>query len=278
MSVVLKSSYLNLPSSPRPVIAMDEDWKDGDVSGWHTHPRGQLLFAIEGVMLVHIHNGSWIVPPNRALWIIEGQEHHVTMFGNVKIRTVYIDEKKIKKLPSKTCVLNVSSLLRELIVSAVKVPLDYAPGSRHDHLVRLLIDELRDADELPFYLPIPKDPRIAVICNGLIANPADTASVSDWSKVINVSTKTIHRMFTKHTGMTFVQWREQARLMVALRRISIGEKIINVALDCGYGSHSAFTAMFKRHFGAPPSEYHQTTIQKDLSGNTKSPPLQHKNM
>jgi hypothetical protein len=36
--------------------------------------------------------------------------------------------------------------------------------------------------------------------------------------------------------------------------------------------------MFKRHFGAPPSEYHQTTIQKDLSGNTKSPPLQHKNM
>lgn len=256
MTVVLKSSYLNLPNSPQPVIAMDEDWKDGDVSGWHAHPRGQLLFAIEGVMLVHVQNGTWIVPPNKALWIIEGQEHHVTMFGNVKVRTVYIDEKRIKKLPTKTCVLNVSSLLKELIVAAINVHVEYKPGSRDDNLVRLLIDELRMADELPFYLPIPQDSRLAIICNAMINNPASTTSVGEWSKRVNVSSKTIHRMFTKHTGMTFVQWREQARLMVALRRISIGEKIINVALDCGYSSHSAFTAMFRRHFGKPPSEYH----------------------
>jgi len=255
---VLKNSYLNLPETTRPVIAMDEDWKNGDKSGWHTHPRGQLLFAIEGVMLVHIHDGSWIVPPNRALWIVEGQEHHVTMFGSVKIRTVYIDEKKIKHLPKKTCVLNVSPLLRELIVSAINVPLDYNRGSRDDHLVRLLIDELSLADELPFYLPLPKDTRIAKICSELTDNPSNTASVEDWSKVINVSSKTIHRMFTKNTGMTFVQWREQARLQAAIRRISVGEKIINVALDCGYSSHSAFTAMFKRHFGFTPTEYIQS--------------------
>lgn len=251
----IKSDLLNLADESRPLVAMDEDRNDGETIPWHAHPRGQLLFAIEGVMLVHVRNGSWVVPPNRSVWILEGEEHRVTMYGNVKIRTLYIDQSKIKKLPSKNCVLNVSALLKELIVSVIGVSLDYKKGSREDYLVRLLIDELRIAQELPFYLPLPTDARISTICNALINDPADSSSVSDWSKVINVSTKTIHRMFAKHTGMTFVQWREQARLQAALRKIAMGEKIINVALECGYSSHSSFTAMFKRHFGAPPSEY-----------------------
>lgn len=255
MTLLKKHTYLNLPQTDRPLFAMDENWNDGDNSGKHTHPRTQLLFAIEGVMQVKGQSGSWIVPPNRALWIIEGEEHDVTMFGHVKVRTVYIDATKVSGLPAKTCVLNVSSLLKELIIATIKVPLEYEPDSRSGHIIQLLIDELRIAEELPFYLPIPTDSRIGTICNSLIENPSNTDSVSDWSKVINVSSKTIHRMFTKHTGMTFVQWREQARLMSAIRRISTGEKIINVALECGYTSHSAFTAMFRRHFGAPPSEY-----------------------
>ncbi len=57
--------------------------------------------------------------------------------------------------------------------------------------------------------------------------------------------------------MTFAQWREQARLLFALRRLAHGERIIDVAFDCGYASQSAFTAMFRRHFGRPPSEFYR---------------------
>jgi AraC-like DNA-binding protein len=32
---------------------------------------------------------------------------------------------------------------------------------------------------------------------------------------------------------------------------------IDVAFDCGYASQSAFTAMFRRHFGRPPSEFYR---------------------
>ncbi|MES0179056.1 helix-turn-helix domain-containing protein [Mesorhizobium sp. M0025] len=46
--------------------------------------------------------------------------------------------------------------------------------------------------------------------------------------------------------MTFAQWREQARLLFALRRLANGERIIDVAYDGGYASRSAFTAMFRR--------------------------------
>lgn len=57
--------------------------------------------------------------------------------------------------------------------------------------------------------------------------------------------------------MRFLQWREQARLIHALQKIAEGQKMISVAMDCGYASPSAFSAMFKRHFGMTPSEFYQ---------------------
>ena len=53
---------------------------------------------------------------------------------------------------------------------------------------------------------------------------------------------------------TFGQWRQQARLL-ALERIAGGEKIIDVALELGYESPSAFTSMFKKQFGKTPSQF-----------------------
>lgn len=55
--------------------------------------------------------------------------------------------------------------------------------------------------------------------------------------------------------MTFGQWRQQARLMQALERIALGERIIDVAGALGYDSPSAFASMFKRQFGTTPSQF-----------------------
>jgi AraC-like DNA-binding protein len=57
--------------------------------------------------------------------------------------------------------------------------------------------------------------------------------------------------------MTFSQWREQARLLAALKLLAEGKKGIEIALDCGYASQSAFSAMFRRHFGVSPSMFYR---------------------
>ncbi|MNT43607.1 Regulatory protein SoxS [compost metagenome] len=67
--------------------------------------------------------------------------------------------------------------------------------------------------------------------------------------------KTIQRRFARETGMTFGQWRQQARLLAALERLAAGAKVVDVALDMGYGSPSAFATMFRRQFGVPPSAF-----------------------
>jgi AraC-like DNA-binding protein/quercetin dioxygenase-like cupin family protein len=253
----LVTRHLDYHATARPMAAMEIDYPSGTSTGLHAHPRAQLLYAIEGVMIVRSAGGAWVVPPNRAVWLVAGLDHEVRMSGAVKIRTVFVDPQAAPNLPRTSCVIAVSPLLRELIVAAMRVPLDYEPDTRDDRLMRLLLDELREVDVLPLHLPLPRDARLRSICETLIAQPDDVSTAEHWARQLNVTTKTIHRLFSGETGMTFGQWRQQARLLFALERLAQGERIIDVALDSGYASQSAFTAMFRRHFGMPPSAFYR---------------------
>ncbi len=55
--------------------------------------------------------------------------------------------------------------------------------------------------------------------------------------------------------MPFVQWRQQTRLMAALEWLVEGRQVMDVALDLGYQTQSAFAAMFRRNMGMTPSEW-----------------------
>jgi AraC-like DNA-binding protein len=201
--------------------------------------------------------GSWVVPPNRAVWLAAGVAHDVRMCGSVKIRTVFIEPGTSPNLPPTSCVIAVSPLLRELIIAAVNIPPNYAPDSRADRLMQLLLDELNELEVLPLHLPMPREPRIRTVCEALVNRPGETSTADQWAQRLGIGSKTLHRLFLKETGLTFAQWRQQARLLSALERLARGERIVNVALDCGYASQSAFAAMFRGHFGVPPGAFYR---------------------
>ncbi|MFT4119424.1 AraC family transcriptional regulator [Bradyrhizobium sp.] len=253
----LTTRHLAFHATDRALIAMEIDYPDGASTGVHAHPTAQLLHAIEGVMVVRSAAGTWVVPPNRAVWLVPDLNHETVMSGRVRIRTVFVDPRAATHLPEKNCVIAVSPLLRELIVAATRIPVDYDDTGRDGRLMRLLLDELRVSDVLPLHLPFPDDARLRTICEAIVDNPSASSTAEDWAERVGVTAKTIHRLFAKQTGMSFAQWRQQARLLHALRRIASGEKIIDVAFDCGYASQSAFTAMFRRHFGIPPSMFYR---------------------
>jgi AraC-like DNA-binding protein/quercetin dioxygenase-like cupin family protein len=253
----LTTRHLDFHATAQPMAAMEIDYPTGASTGLHAHPRCQLLYAIEGVMIVRSAAGTWVVPPNRAVWLVAGLDHEVRMRGAVKIRTVFVDPQATSDLPQTSCVIAVSPLMRELILAAMRVPLDYQPDTRNERLMRLLLDELREVDVLPLHLPMPRDTRLKRICAVLVARPDDASTTNQWARRLKVTPKTIHRLFSTETGMTFGQWRQQARLLFALERLAQGERIIDVALDSGYASQSAFTAMFRKHFGIPPSAFYR---------------------
>ena len=71
-----------------------------------------------------------------------------------------------------------------------------------------------------------------------------------------MSPKTFHRQFQRSTGITFGRWRQQAQLLLSLELLAQGLPIIEVALQHGYDSQSAFSAAFKRQFGVPLSLFY----------------------
>ncbi len=126
---------------------------------------------------------------------------------------------------------------------------------RDGRLMMLLLDELRQEPALPLHLPQPTEPRLARICRAIVRHPERQDGAADWARALGVDPKTVHRLFLRHTGMTFGRWRQQARLLAAMERLARGERVLEVALDLGYESPSAFAAMFRKAVGEPPSAF-----------------------
>ncbi|WP_245430501.1 helix-turn-helix domain-containing protein [Rhizobium tropici] len=71
-------------------------------------------------------------------------------------------------------------------------------------------------------------------------------------------------MFQRETGMSFIRWRQQLHIGLALQRLARGELVTNIANDLGYGSVSAFISMFRRILGTTPARYFGETVSGGL--------------
>ncbi|NRR29860.1 helix-turn-helix transcriptional regulator [Oxalobacteraceae bacterium] len=221
----------------------------------HIHAKHQLVYAVSGVLQVNSDAGQWVVPPNRAIWMPAGTHHWVSCIGMTQMRSVYVHPSAVHHLPLEARAVAITPLLRELILAAMHIPQPYDVASRDGRLMALLLDELHTLPALPLHLPQPVDARLRQICGELQKRPESASTLADWAVRLAVDVKTIQRLFAKETGMTFGQWRQQTRLLRALEYLANGDKIVDIALELGYDSPSAFTTMFKRQFGQTPSQF-----------------------
>jgi len=108
----------------------------------HCHRQTQLLYATEGVMRVRTEFGVWLLPPRRALLIAPGVTHELTMMSKVSMRSVYIEPHSDVGHVDGCKVIEVSDLLRELILALLREPPDAADssnGPRGEHLAQLIL-------------------------------------------------------------------------------------------------------------------------------------------
>src|ERR1700756_3934922 len=100
------------------ITTLSRDYPAADKIPLHFHDRDQLVYASRGVMTVRTRDGTWVVPPQRAVWIPSQISHSITIAGSVAMRTLYLKPQLAKGLPDGCCVVNVSPLLKELILHA----------------------------------------------------------------------------------------------------------------------------------------------------------------
>lgn len=246
----------------RPIVAIGNDYAYGHCLPLHVHRRSQLLYGATGIILVDTAEGSWMVPPQRAVWIPGGTPHEVRMLG-VTTRSLYVEPDARPDLPKHCQVVEVSPLLRQLLLEAVDLPSDYDLSGRDGLVMSLLLQDIGSMPVLPLHLPLPTDVALLALCRRFLAAPVlSDASPERWSTQLAISRRSFTRLFKLQTGLSFAEWRQRSFAIVALPRLNAGEAVTTVAMDLGYDSPAAFTAMFTRVLGMPPRHYQSRNGQR----------------
>jgi AraC-like DNA-binding protein len=260
------------PGKPSQIASLTHDYPAGHVIPLHFHDRDQLVYASRGVMTVRTTAGAWVVPAHRAVWIPAAVPHTITMSGTVAMRTLYLKPRLARALPRNCCVVNVSPLLKELILHACSFASLKKSTPLQRHLIDAIVDQFIAIKMVPLQLPNPSDPRATRIVEMFIADPSDARPLTQICKLAGTGKRTAERLFLEEAGMTIGKWRQQLRLMHAMRLLAEGAKVTHAALEAGYSTPSAFISMFRRALGTTPTLYFRTAAKGNVeSGSTGEP-------
>ena len=248
-----KEIYPFETASP-PVVGFAKDYPAGLMADLHSHPRAQLLYAVSGVMHVETESSSYIIPPSTSLLLPADMQHSIYMDGPVAMRSLFLQGLAANRVCKKPKVIAVTPLLRELIVSACAEPLEWNLNGRGYYLTELALYEVENSSVLPFDLPTPSDTRLRRVVDAIREHPNDDRCLLDWADFANVSDRTLARLFRIETGLSFRQWRQQARLTAAMSAMSTGATLASAAKIAGFNSQPAFGAAFRRFFGITPGQ------------------------
>ncbi len=237
------------PTPEEPVAVYHRLPPENAIIERHRHSWGQFVFPVKGGLRVLGGQVGWIVPVFRAVWLPPGIDHTTVMLGNVQFYVAYIDP-SAAPLPLDGCrVVEVSVLMRELM-------LRLGTMERPNPLMTaLLLEEIATAPPLSLGLPMPKDPRLQRLCEALMEDPASPRSLREWAPRVGASERTLARLFESELDTSFAVWRQQLRLAHAVDLMGRGMPLADVAAEVGYAAPAAFSTMFKRALGVPPSRF-----------------------
>ena len=241
--------------TPRSIVAIGRDYPSGFLVAPHHHRRGQLISGASGLIVLTTTGGTWVMPPQRGMWIPPGTQHHVRMVGAVSMQSLYVKPNAVPGMARECQVVSISPFLRGLVTEALDLPLEYDHDGRAGALMALILHEILRLPALPLSLQYPAHTLLAERCRQFVERPNIRDTIDEWATALHMSRRSFTRLFRHETGVSFVAWRQQACLLSAMPRLAAGEPVTNVAIDLGYENPASFTLMFKRAFGRSPLAY-----------------------
>ena len=240
----------------RPANAVGMSMEAGGIeSDFHSHRESQLMFQVRGELTCEASNALWIVPPQSALWVPGGVSHRIRARAPLEGYSLFVRPRAGANLPRECRAVSVSALFRELLFRLATRPAQYDRKGPDARLVAVLLDELAAAKVENHRLPMPTEPRLRLLVEMIVANPADASSADAWARRVGIGERTLNRLLVKETGLSFGRWRQQLHITLAIQRMSRGASVQQVALDLGYTSSSSFVTMFRKALGTSPARY-----------------------
>lgn len=253
----VKTDWVEPDDVPRPVVTYgfaSETFGDFELEP-HFHTKSQILLVQRGALSCEVEGGLWIVPPRSAVWIPGGALHAIKVTGALEGYGAFVASGIGAGLPTACRAVSVTPLLRELLIRSANLPLLYEEGGANSRLMAVLLDELVAAKDEDLHLPMPADPRLRRIIDLMMASPADRETLDVWAEKAGLSARTLGRIISRETGMSFGRWRQQLSVILAVKWLAGGASIQQVAAGLGYESVPSFVTMFRKVLGTSPGRY-----------------------
>ena len=225
----------------------------------HMHREAQLVYAARGTMQVTTPKGRWLVPPDRAVWVPARSEHAIDVLADIEMRTLYFDLAWLKRedrSSSLDCefVVRVSPLLHQAIVALFDGRND---PDRTGLLVRLAMLELHQAEDSATFIPLPHEPRCRRAADIVLGDPTGSHEIETLARTVGTSARTLSRLFSSETQLSFKSWCQRARIAAAIEKLSTETNVSvkQLASDLGYASVPAFSHAFRVVTGKTPTEF-----------------------
>ncbi|WP_249779547.1 AraC family transcriptional regulator [Bradyrhizobium sediminis] len=225
----------------------------------HMHREAQLVYAARGTMQVTTPKGRWLVPPDRAVWVPARLEHAIDMLADTDMRTLYFDlawlDREVRSASlDAEFVVRVSPLLHQAILALFDGRDD--PG-RTGLLVKLAMLELHQAENSATFIPLPHEPRCRRAADIVLADPTGSHEIETLAREVGTSARTLSRLFSSETQLSFKSWCQRARIAAAIEKLSVDANVSvkQLASDLGYASVPAFSHAFRQVTGKTPTEF-----------------------
>jgi AraC-like DNA-binding protein len=240
---------------PAAVVAYSGDVRKGQHYGQHAHRRAQLFHIVSGAVRVQTERGTFVVPPERAVWIPPNVAHAVTYLHDCSQRFLFIRPEAARHLPREPAVIRLSPLLRELTLAFMSYGRKEATSGPGARIARVILDQLTTEPVAPLHLPMPSSERLKRAVSGVAADPTSADTLAAVAAHAALSERSFERHFRAETGISYRVWRRQARLMKAVELLSLGISVGAISDQLGYEGPSAFIAGFRQAFGVTPGRY-----------------------
>lgn len=238
--------------------------------GLHSHAEGQFFMLLRGTAVYVTEFGEWLMTPQHPCWVPPRVAHGVRSRGEIEGIVVLASEEYCASMPDDIAIIKTNPLIDALLEKMSRSDIN---SESTKNLWNVLKDEILVAERDDLHLPVPQDNRLRIMAQLIVENPADCRNLAEWAATINLAQRSLIRKFRVETGMSFVAWRQRARVIQAIRLLSSGNSVTEVALAVGYDSLSAFISVFKQITGAAPMQY----LQVSAAVNSAAQPIQNKN-
>lgn len=238
-----------------PIIGFAQSQRPGSMNNWHAHDAAQLFHVVKGSIAVETEQGTFFAPPERAVWLPPRVGHQTRYLTETEIRYIYVQFDHARDLPRTPQVMQVTTLLRALILEFMSYPRAQTEDGPAARIAQVILDQLKLLPAAPLQLPMPQDERLRTLCEGVVRCPAHIPSLNEAAERCATSVRSFERRIKTETGMSYRTWCRQVKLFRALELLAAGRSVSDVSHKLGYEGPSAFVAVFKKAFGVTPGRY-----------------------